>query len=130
MLGEARRPITWLTSLIARASGLIALTGRPAHRAQPAVHSRLTMLLLFGREKGGFFPRSTRWPIPPSTCKIAWNSAGPVPGLLSAKARVVEVLCDGRYRLERLDGPPFPREGSIFAEEQLWLKAPQRLGSA
>jgi hypothetical protein len=44
-------------------------------------------------------------------------------GSLSAR-RVIEVFSDGRYRLERLDGPPFPKEGSIFGEEQLRLKQP------
>jgi hypothetical protein len=38
------------------------------------------------------------------------------------EAQVIEVFSDGRYRLERLDGPPFPKEGSIFGEEQLRLK--------
>lgn len=58
--------------------------------------------------------------------KFRWSGAGPFVG----EARVVEVLSDGRYRLERLDGSPFPREGSIFAEKQLRLKPPQRVGSA
>jgi hypothetical protein len=47
-----------------------------------------------------------------------WASGGPFVG----EARVIEVLPDGRYRLERIDGAPFPREGSIFSEEQLRLK--------
>ena len=44
-----------------------------------------------------------------------WSAAGPFVG----EARIVELLPDGRYRLERLDGTAFPREGSIFVEEQL-----------
>ena len=39
--------------------------------------------------------------------------------------RVLEVVPDGRYRLERIDGTPFPREGSIFADEQLRMKPPE-----
>jgi hypothetical protein len=45
------------------------------------------------------------------------NIGGSVPGRSSGGARL-EVLPDGRYRLERIDGAPFPREVSIFAEEQ------------
>ena len=44
-----------------------------------------------------------------------WSAAGPFVG----EARIVELLPDGRYRLERLDGTAFPRGGSIFVEEQL-----------
>ena len=51
-----------------------------------------------------------------------WSAEGPFVG----KARIVEILSDGRYRLERLDGTSFPREGSIFAEEQLPLRPPER----
>lgn len=54
-----------------------------------------------------------------------WAVGGPFVG----EARVVEVLPDGRYRLERIDGAPFPREGNIFAEEQLRLKPPEPVGS-
>lgn len=43
-----------------------------------------------------------------------WSGAGPFAG----EARVVELLPDGRYRLERLDGTAFLRGGSIFVEEQ------------
>ena len=53
--------------------------------------------------------------------EFRWSGAGPFVG----EARIVEVLCDSRYRLERLECPPFPREGSIFAEEQLRLKPPE-----
>jgi hypothetical protein len=49
-----------------------------------------------------------------------WTSDGPFVG----EARVIDILNDGRYRLERLDGPPFPKEGSIFGEEHLRLKQP------
>lgn len=58
--------------------------------------------------------------------EFRWSGEGRFVG----EACVVEVLSDGRYRLERLDGPPFPREGGIFAKEQLRLKPPQRVGSA
>jgi hypothetical protein len=54
-----------------------------------------------------------------------WSSAGPFVG----EARIAEVMPDGRYRLERLEGAPFPREASIFAEEQLRLKPPEPVGS-
>ncbi len=54
-----------------------------------------------------------------------WAAAGEFVGA----AFVVEVLPDGRYRLERLDGAPFPREGSIFVEEQLRLKPAEAVGS-
>ena len=50
-----------------------------------------------------------------------WARGGPFVG----EARIVEVLPDGRYRLEPLDGAPFSRESSIFAEEQLRLKPPE-----
>lgn len=53
-----------------------------------------------------------------------WATGGPFVG----EARVVEVLPDGRYRLERIDGAPFPRQGSIFAEEQLRLKPREAVG--
>lgn len=49
-----------------------------------------------------------------------WSATGPVVG----EAWIVEVMADGRYRLER-DGVPFSIEGSIFAEEQLTLKSPE-----
>jgi hypothetical protein len=47
-----------------------------------------------------------------------WAVGGPLVG----DARVIELLPDGRYRLERIDGAPFPKEASIFAKEQLRLK--------
>jgi hypothetical protein len=47
-----------------------------------------------------------------------WSTHGPFVG----EAEIVELLGDGRYRLERLDGISLPREGSIFAEGQLRLK--------
>jgi hypothetical protein len=53
-----------------------------------------------------------------------WAAAGEFVG----EARVIEVLPDGRYRLERIDGAPFPREAGIFAEEQLRLR-PAPVGS-
>jgi hypothetical protein len=58
---------------------------------------------------------------PQDRVEFRWSGAGPFVG----EARVVEVLSDGRYRLERLDGSPLPREGSIFAEKQLRLKPPE-----
>ena len=67
--------------------------------------------------EGGFCPTS-----PPSTLhdcvEYRFSGDGPFVG----EARVIEVLPDGRYRLERLDGAPFSAEGSIFREEQLRLK--------
>ena len=50
-----------------------------------------------------------------------WAAGGEFVG----EARVVEVLPDGRYRLERVDG----KEASIFIEEQLRLKPPEPVGS-
>ena len=44
-----------------------------------------------------------------------WSTDGRFVG----KAEVVEVLGGGRYRLERLDGTPLSKEGSIFGEDQL-----------
>ena len=55
---------------------------------------------------------------PQDRVEYRWAAGGPFVG----EARVIEVLPDGRYRLERLAGAPFPKEGSIFAEEQLQLK--------
>ena len=52
------------------------------------------------------------------TVEYRWSVRGPFVG----KAEIVELLSGGRYRLERLDGTSFPKEGSIFAEEQLRLK--------
>jgi hypothetical protein len=46
-----------------------------------------------------------------------FSTSGPFAGA----ATVIEVLSDGRYRLARLDGPPFRLESSIFAEAQLRL---------
>ena len=54
-----------------------------------------------------------------------WAAGGPFVGA----ARVAEVLPDGRYRLERIDGARFPREASIFVEEQLRLKPAAAVGS-
>ena len=54
------------------------------------------------------------------TVEYRWSVYGPFVG----EARVVEIFRDGCYRLERLDGTAFPREASIFAEEQLRLRAP------
>jgi len=54
-----------------------------------------------------------------------WAVGGPFIG----EAWIAEVLPDGRYRLERIDGAPFPKEASIFAEEQLRLKPPAPVGS-
>ena len=42
-------------------------------------------------------------------------------GAFAGMARVIELLSDGRYRLARLDGPPFRLESSIFMEAQLRL---------
>jgi hypothetical protein len=42
------------------------------------------------------------------TVEYRWSAEGPFVG----KAEIVELLSDGRYRLERLDGTSFPREGS------------------
>ena len=53
-----------------------------------------------------------------------WAAGGEFVG----EARVVEVLPDVRYRLERVDGAPFPKEASIFAEEQLRVKPPTPVG--
>jgi hypothetical protein len=50
-------------------------------------------------------------------------------GEFVGEARVIEILPDGRYRLERIDGAPFPKEASIFTEEQLRLKPPAPVGS-
>ena len=62
----------------------------------------------------------------PNECvEYRWASGGPFVG----EARVVAVLPDGRYRLERIGGAPFPREGSIFSEEQLRLKPPETVVS-
>jgi hypothetical protein len=52
---------------------------------------------------------------PHDTVEYRWSADGPFIG----EARVIEILGDGRYRLERLGGIPFPRETSIFGEEQL-----------
>ena len=60
------------------------------------------------------------------TVEYRWSAEGPFVG----KAEIVELLSDGRYRLERLDGTSFPKEGSIFGEEQLRLKPPEPVGSA
>jgi len=46
-----------------------------------------------------------------------WSVNGPFAG----EAQVIEVLRDGRYRLQRLDGIPFPKEASIFGEGPLQL---------
>ena len=54
------------------------------------------------------------------TVEYRWSGSGPFIG----EARVIEIFGGGRYRLERLDGTPFPMEGSIFGEEQLRLRAP------
>ena len=54
-----------------------------------------------------------------------WAAGGEFVGV----ARIVELLPDGRYRLERVDGAPFPKEASIFGEEQLRLKPPAPVGS-
>jgi hypothetical protein len=51
------------------------------------------------------------------TVEYRWSADGPFIG----EARVIEILGDGRYRLERLDGTPFPKEGSIFGQEHLRL---------
>ena len=63
---------------------------------------------------------------PQDRVEYRWSGAGPFVG----EARVVEVLPDGRYRVERLDGTPLPKESSIFSEEQLRLKPPEPVGSA
>src|SRR4051812_38608660 len=44
------------------------------------------------------------------TVEYRWSGSGPFIG----EARVIDILGGGRYRLERLDGTPFPMEGSIF----------------
>ena len=62
---------------------------------------------------------------PQDRVEYRWSGAGPFVG----EARVVEVLPDGRYRVERLDGTPLPKESSIFSEEQLRLKPPDPVGS-
>jgi hypothetical protein len=56
--------------------------------------------------------------------KYRFSDDGPFVG----EARVIEVLPDGRYRLERVDGAPFSAEGSIFGEEQLRLKPAEPMG--
>ena len=49
-----------------------------------------------------------------------WSTNGPFVGA----AQVTEVFRDGRYRLQRLDGIPFPKAASIFGEGQLQLHVP------
>jgi hypothetical protein len=61
-----------------------------------------------------------------NTVEYRWSVGGPFIG----EARVIEVLADGRYRLERLDGTPFPKDGSIFGKEHLRLKPPESIGLA
>jgi hypothetical protein len=56
--------------------------------------------------------------------EYSWAVGAPFVG----EARVVELLPDGRYRLERAGGAPFPKEASIFAQEQLRLKRPATVG--
>jgi len=56
-----------------------------------------------------------------NTVEYRWSGSGPFIG----EARVIEILRDGRYRLERLDGTAFPKEASIFAEEQLRVHVPE-----
>ena len=58
---------------------------------------------------------------PQDRVEYRWAAGGPFVG----EARIVEVLPDGRYRLERIDGTRLPKEGSIFVEEQLRLKPPE-----
>ena len=60
---------------------------------------------------------------PQDRVEYRWAARGPFVG----EARIVEVLPDGRYRLERIDGTRLPKEGSIFVEEQLRLKRPERV---
>jgi hypothetical protein len=52
---------------------------------------------------------------PHDRVEYRWSTNGPFVG----EAEVVEVLGGGRYRLERLDGLPLSKEGSIFGEGQL-----------
>ena len=56
-----------------------------------------------------------------------WSTHGPFVG----EAEVVEVLGGGRYRLERVDGLPLSKEGSIFGEGQLrpMAEAPSDAGA-
>jgi len=42
-------------------------------------------------------------------------------GQFIGQARIAETFHDGRYRLEQLDGSPFPKGQDIFREEQLRL---------
>ena len=42
-------------------------------------------------------------------------------GHFSGEGRVIEVLPGGRYRLDYLTGKSFPKEASIFKENQLRL---------
>ena len=58
---------------------------------------------------------------PQDRVEYRWATDGPFVG----EARVVEMLPNGRYRLARLNGAAFPKEGSIFAEAQLRLKSPE-----
>lgn len=61
----------------------------------------------------------------PDLVEYRWSDSGPFVG----EARVVELLQDARYRLERLGGIPFPRAGNIFAEKQLRLKVPEAISA-
>ena len=47
-------------------------------------------------------------------------------GPFLGEATVVEVLSDGRYRLARLEGRPFPSQGDIFAGAHLRIVAPEK----
>lgn len=58
------------------------------------------------------------------TVEYRWSVGGPFIG----EARVIEVFADGRYRLERLNSTPFPKDGSIFGEEHLRPKPPMPVG--
>ena len=45
-------------------------------------------------------------------------------GEFIGKARIVEIYNDGRYRLQQLDGTPFPQGQDTFREGQLRLSSP------